>query len=176
VNPAERASLHRAMTRLASGDRAAFHPVFDVLWPVLQRFAARQLPASEAEDVAQQALLKVFERSCELDPELDGLSWALGIAAFEIRTARKRSVRRREEPAEPLLGHADARPGPEELAIDADLKSAVAELLGTMRAADLEALMLLAHGERPPGATFRKRLQRSLDRFRMAWRTKHGPQ
>src|SRR2546426_1152653 len=35
--------LQRLMERLADGDRAAFHPVFAVLWPLLRRFAARQL-------------------------------------------------------------------------------------------------------------------------------------
>jgi hypothetical protein len=52
------------MERLADGDRAAFHPVFAVLWPLLRRFATRHLRPEEAEEAAQEALVKIlFRRS-----------------------------------------------------------------------------------------------------------------
>src|SRR5215813_612631 len=85
------------MARLADGDRSAFSTVYQALWPVLRAFVARQLPMPDSEDAAQEALLKVFARASEFDPERDALSWALGIAAFEIRSTRKRSLRRRED-------------------------------------------------------------------------------
>src|SRR3954447_2713270 len=87
------------MAALADGDRDAFHPVFVRLWPVLRAFVGRLLPAADAEDVAQQALVNVFTRVSEFDRGRDALSWALGIAAWEVRTVRRRSQRRREHAA-----------------------------------------------------------------------------
>ena len=55
--------------------------------------------------MVQQALLKLFERASEFDPELDALSWALGIAAYEVRTARKWRLRRREDFSVICPGH-----------------------------------------------------------------------
>src|SRR6058998_2993721 len=86
--------LQRLMERLADGDRAAFHPVFAVLWPLLRRFAARHL---RPEETAQETLVKIFLRAGEFDPSRSALAWALAIAAFEIRTVRRRRLRRREE-------------------------------------------------------------------------------
>ena len=62
------------MTRLSEGDRSAFRPVFDFLQPLLRRFVARQLASADAEDVAQQALLRIFERSSQFDPALSRLA------------------------------------------------------------------------------------------------------
>jgi hypothetical protein len=77
------------MVRLADGDRGAFGPLYDTLWPVLLGFARRALAGSpDAEDAAQTALMKVFSRACDFDPSRDALSWVLGIAAFECRTLR----------------------------------------------------------------------------------------
>jgi len=69
------------MTALAAGDRHAFHPVFVSLWPLLKSFTSRHLPAADAEDAAQQALLNVLSRATEYEPERDALPWVLGIAA-----------------------------------------------------------------------------------------------
>ena len=97
MEQAARRRLQEQLARLADGDRDAFHPVFVELRPILQRFARRHLHVEDAEDVAQEALVKVFAHAHRFDRERDALSWALGIAAFEIRTARKRRERRREE-------------------------------------------------------------------------------
>src|SRR5580765_3238617 len=91
--------LQGLMERLADGDRSAFHPVFESLWPLVRRFAARHLHPGDADDAAQEALLRVFRRAAEFDPGRSALAWALGIAAYEIRTARRRRRRRREEAA-----------------------------------------------------------------------------
>jgi RNA polymerase sigma-70 factor (ECF subfamily) len=179
VDRAERAELQHWMTLLADGDRSAFHPVFARLWPLVRGFVSRQvareLGPAEAEDVAQLALLKLFERATEFNPQLDALSWALGVAAYEARSARRRAGRRREDVV-PLDALADDRPTPEEHALCADLESAASALIGTLRPADAEALAALASGRRPavPGATFRKRLERAMARVRAAWKAKHG--
>lgn len=169
-----RAALQRGMVRLADGERDAFEPVFALLWPVLRAFAARALPVrAEAEDAAQSALLKVFARAASFDTSREALPWALGIAGYECRTLRKARMRRREEvgaeapeQVEPVT--------PEDAAIDRDLQAAAADVLGGLSALDAETLLAAARGERDPSATFRKRLERALARFRKEWRTRHG--
>jgi len=166
------------MTALAAGDRQAFHPVFVSLWPLLKAFTSRHLPPADAEDAAQQALVNVMSRATEYDPERDALPWALGIAAYEIRTARRKSQRRREERAvaEELEGRAAGGASPEDLALARDLEAALEDALGDLPESDRETLLLHARGERPDvaGATFRKRVERALSRLRGAGRQKHG--
>ena len=49
--------------------------------------------------------------------------------------------------------------------------------MGTLRPDDVATLAAaMGHAPRPdvPAATFRKRLQRAMDRLRQAWRAEHG--
>jgi RNA polymerase sigma factor (sigma-70 family) len=173
----KREQLQVALTRFADGDREAFGAVFEGLWPVLRGFAARQLPAAEAEDVAQKALIKVFEKAGRFDRDLDALTWSLGIAGFEIRTHKRRARRRREEhEAELLAALPDGAASPEDEVMLARLQQDVVEVVGTLKPQDVETLRALLSGRRPsvPGATFRKRLERALGRFRTTWSMKHG--
>jgi len=149
--------------------------VYKALWPVLRAFVTRQLPPSDSEDVAQEALLKVLGRASDFDPEREALTWALGIAAFEVRTARKRVARRKEELNDPPASGVDAV-SLEEAAMDRDLQAAALEVLGTLRPSDIETLRSVLSGRSPPihWATFRKRVERALKRMRLAWTTKHG--
>jgi RNA polymerase sigma-70 factor (ECF subfamily) len=172
VLDAERAELRRLMERLADGDRSAFRPAFALLWPRLRVFGLRYAGA-DGEDAAQHALLRVFSRASEYDRERDALAWALGIAAWECRTFRRKRERRKEDavaPPQPV----DPAPDPEEAAIAGDLRAAALAVLGTLRPIDVETISALAAGARPGGATYRKRLQRALSRFRTAWRARHG--
>src|SRR6267142_136179 len=170
--------LQGLMERLADGDRSAFHPVFESLWPLLRRFAARHLGPGEADDIAQEALLRVFRRAAEFDPSRSALAWALGIAAFEIRTARRKRQRRREDavPAGDFESARDPAPTPEETAMQADMETMMRNALGTLRPEDAETLRLYSRGERAhvAAATFRKRVERALTRLRAAWRTTDG--
>lgn len=173
----ERAELRRLMGRLADGDRTAFGRAFALLWPRLRAFAVRWAGPADGEDAAQAALLKVFSRASDYDPERDALVWALGIAAWECRTLRRRRERRREQPAlsvELALAEAPAQATPEDELIDRDLRAAAAEVLGTLRPLDIETLTAAAAERAGRGATFRKRLERALARFRLAWRARHG--
>ncbi len=47
-------------------------------------------------------------------------------------------------------------------------------MLGGLSGLDAETLLAAARGERDPSATFRKRLERALERFRKEWRARHG--
>ena len=173
VERSERAELRRLMERLAEGDRTAFGPVFVLLWPQLRAFAVRFIGAADGEDAAQAALLKVFSRASEYDRERDALPWAIGIAAWECRTLRRRRERRREQSA--LAPDASSAPSPEEATIDRDLRAAAEAVLGELRPIDVETIISIASGQRAvQGATFRKRAERALARFRLAWRARHG--
>jgi RNA polymerase sigma-70 factor (ECF subfamily) len=149
--------------------------VYQALWPVLRTFVGRQLPMPESEDAAQEALLKVFARASDFDPERDAVTWALGIAAFEVRTARKRRLRRRENLVALAPPNKDA-PSTEQAVIDRDLEAALLEILGALRPSDVETIQAVLSGRSPPipRATFRKRLERALNRLRLAWRARHG--
>jgi len=166
----DRAELTRLLVRLKDGDRDAFRPAFAVLWPLLRAFTERYAGASDAEDAAQAAVIAVFARASELDETRDGAAWALGIAAWECRTLRRRQHRRRED-----QGDAAERPSssdsPEDAALARELRACVQQVLGELRPLDVETL--LAYGT-ASGTTYRKRFSRAVARFRIAWRARHG--
>src|SRR5262245_27102364 len=166
--------LQGLMTRLAEGDRSALHPAFAILWPLLRRFTGRHLPPAEAEDAAQEAVVKIFGRAAAFDASRSAVAWALGVAGYEVLTARRRRTRRREEPADAatLSGRPDPGPDPEESALASDLEATLEAALGSLGPEDAAMLRLYAKGDRPAiaAATFRKRVERALVRLRTAWR------
>jgi RNA polymerase sigma-70 factor (ECF subfamily) len=171
VEAAERQRLNELVVRLADGDREAFHPVFCSLAPLLRRFARRRLAAEDAEDVAQEALVKLFAHAARFDRDRDALAWALGIAAWEIRTALRKRHRRREVSldGEALASRPERTPTPEDAAIAQSLDAALDDALRALPPRDQEALRDYAREERTLGvapATFRKRVERALARLR----------
>lgn len=166
------------MLRLADGDRAAFTPMYELLWPFVHRFAARALPSTpEAEDAAQVALMKVFSNAASFDPDRDVVAWVLGITAYECKTLRKKQQRRRETSdhngdERVALGR-DA--DPEAAAIARDLELAALEVLESLSSADIETLRAVIEDRRPEIAapTFRKRVSRAIERLRALWSTRH---
>lgn len=179
----ERQRLSEHMARLANGDRAAFDPVFNQLWPVLRRFSIRLLGDEAAgEDVAQQALLKLFARAHEYDAERDALTWALGVATWECRTWRRKRGRRREHLGSSLTAErepTDPAVDPERATIDRDLGRALEAAIEGLGPVDRDVL-LADLGERggpttaARPATIRKRRQRAVQRLRAAWKGIHG--
>lgn len=172
MNAAQRRIVHGAMVRLAEGDRGAFDVVFAGLWPELLRFVRSAMAGhTDAEDLAQQTLLKIFFRISEFDTSRDGVAWAFGIAIYEVRTLRRRRQRRREVSGETAGLAQDGRPSPEALLIEADLRRALAASLGELTDADRAALLPEEDvaTRASPGA-LRKRRQRALARLRSVWR------
>jgi RNA polymerase sigma-70 factor (ECF subfamily) len=176
VDREEKDRLQVLMVRLADGDRAAFEPIYEALWPVVRRFAERTLAGSpDAEDAAQVAFMKLFSRVSEFDPRRDAVTWVLGVAAHECRTFRQKQRRRKEEPE--IGGERQASdPSPEEAALARDLHAAAAEVLGELSASDAATLRAVLDEQRPAvaAATFRKRVERALTRLRSAWSSKNG--
>jgi RNA polymerase sigma-70 factor (ECF subfamily) len=177
VERQQRNELQRCLVRLADGDRAAFRPLFDLVWPSAQKVAARLMPhAADADDAAQGALVKLFERVSEFDPERDALAWIVGIVSYECLTLRRKTTRRREQGGEALAAIVDGAASPEEQTMTGELEAVALELLGQLRPGDRQTLRiaLWGEGERAvPPATFRKRVERALERLRAAWRD-HG--
>lgn len=169
--------LEALVLRLAAGDRSAFDPLYDALHPLVARLSTRMMRGGpEAEDAAQEAMTKVFARASQFEPGRSVTSWVLAITAYECRTLLQRQRRRREDDS-PVEARLDVTAGsPEADVVTRDLEAAAREVLGTLRATDIETLGASARGERPdlPQATFRKRLERALARFRAAWSARHG--
>jgi RNA polymerase sigma-70 factor (ECF subfamily) len=164
------------MARLADGDRSAFDGAYALLWPALLAFCKKALAPSDAEDAAQLALLKVFDRASTFDRDRDGLTWAITIAAWEVRTIRKRQLRSRSVPMED-----DDQPSaaidPESAAADRELVDAAQAVLGSLAESDRDTLVATFAEEKPAeasGAAFRKRRERALIRLKTAWRRTHA--
>lgn len=147
------------------------------LWPVVLTFAERGLRhEQDAEDVAQDVFLRICSRISDFDPRRDGLSWAFGIASYEIMTQRRRRSRRKElSDARELDAHVDRSASQEEVAIRSELVEAMAQAVGELSEEDKRTLGLdMANDADLPAATLRKRRQRALDRLRLAWRRLYG--
>jgi RNA polymerase sigma-70 factor (ECF subfamily) len=173
----DRHRLQEALARLAGGDRSAFHPVFTLCWPVVSRFTRALLRgAPDAEDAAQEALLRVFARAPEFDRAREALPWVLAIAFHQCRTLRRRAQRRRED-ALPARAGTRAAASPEADLVQADLARAAREVLEGLPPLDAQTLLAALEGAAPEGvapATFRKRLERARERLRRAFRERHG--
>lgn len=167
------------MTAAADGDRAAIDPLFQALWPAVVGYATRLLgDAALAEDCAQDALVRLFGQLDRYDRSRDALTWALTLATWECRTARRRMQRRgaaaalaEDAPAALVDGVA--------LALDRELVRAAVATLTELPPRDIEVITAaitdddeLRRSIAP--ATFRKRLERALGRFRLSWRSRHG--
>lgn len=157
--------------RLADGDRSAFDVVYDAVAADVQALCRRRLGDPVlADDIAQEALTKLFVNADAFDPDRgSGRGWALGVAGWECRTAMQRQARAREGPPAECP---DPKASPEDRAIAAGLLDDVAAVLGGLSPNDRATLLAAwADGPRPAvtPATFRKRLQRALARFRTAW-------
>lgn len=127
--------------------------------------------------MAQEVFLRICSRIADFDRRRDGLSWAFGIASYEIMTHRRRQQRRREafEPSA-LREHVDPAASQEQAIIQRELAAALTAAVGALSEEDRVTLGLVPApveaGVQP--ATARKRRQRALDRLRAIWRNLHG--
>lgn len=176
MNTAERKAIHDAMVRLSDGDRSQVRVLLDALWPILLAFARRGVgQEQDAEDVAQETFLRICSRISDFDRSRDGLSWAFGIAKYEVLTHRRRLRRqsRALDVPELALGVDPARSQEAEL-IAYELELALAGVLGKLEPSDRAALGLESVAARSASAAARKRRQRALERLRSLWRRLYG--
>jgi RNA polymerase sigma-70 factor, ECF subfamily len=171
----KRQQIQGWIVRFADGERGAFQLLFEALWPVILAFTSHALPTlADAEDAAQQAIMKVFSRIADFDRSRDGLSWVLGIAGYEVMTIRKQRSRRREIGVAPLDQLAASAEDAESRVIGEELRLAVLATVGDLPERDRDALASTLLGEAGPGdETSRKRRFRAIERLRAAWRRAH---
>jgi RNA polymerase sigma-70 factor (ECF subfamily) len=178
MDSARRKTIHDAMVRLSDGDRSAFDVLLDELWPVILAFAQRGVgQAADAEDVAQEVFYRICARIADFDRTRDGLSWAFGIASYEIMTLRKRSQRRREVHDDTALAEkTDHGASQEEALLSRELLLAFEQAIGALADEDRIVLGLVPNVADlgPAGPAHRKRKQRALDRLRGVWRSIYG--
>lgn len=161
--------LDRLMDRLADGDRDAFTPLFEALYPRALAVACRRLDRSDAEDVAQRTMIAVFARAMEFTPGRPVLPWFYAIAANETHAIARR------------VQAASTRNAPltevEQVTADGDPESvlSVAEMRGLLHGAlasldPLSAAAIEGQLTDPPNgplsATARKRVSRAYARLR----------
>lgn len=132
------------------------------------------LPISaDADDAAQTAMLRIFERASAYDRSRPALPWALGIAAWECRTVRKSRQRRAETAV--LPERADQTASAPEMIEQRELIDAVMHVLGQASEADQQTV-IDTYWERAgvSGPTQRKRRQRAMERLRETFRRIYG--
>lgn len=175
MDATRRQAIHEAMVRLSDGDRTAFDVLLDLLWPVILSFAERGVGRDDAEDIAQEVFFKLCARIADFDRTRDGLSWAFGIASFEMMTHRRRQHRRRETGDSALATQPDDAASQEELLMQREVAKAFTEAVGTLTEEDRRALGIDSEPEvGASSAAHRKRKQRALDRLREVWRELYG--
>jgi RNA polymerase sigma-70 factor (ECF subfamily) len=172
VTPRTRAELHALVVQAADGDRTALSAMLAAAWPLVRAYCARVIGDTDADDAAQEALIKASARLARFDRERDGVTWLLTLATWECRTVRRRATRRRDGEQLPDL----ATESLDLAVVRRDLLDAAAAVLDTLAPADAATLIAAWTDARDDGvapATFRKRLERALARFRASWRSRH---
>lgn len=169
--------LDQLIVRLADGDRSAFAPTFELLWPRIRALCFSFLKHSQdADDAAQQAMEKILTRATDYDRARPALPWTLAIAAWECRTLARRTQRRREVGTAELAGVPDSVVADEEF-IRRELTAAAMDALRGLSEQD-RATLLGAFWEEAQEATspaLRKRRQRAIERLRAAFKRLYEP-
>lgn len=168
----EQVELQRLMAQLKQGDRSAFEPVYRILWPRVVRLAHRMVGPAEAEDVAQTALLRLFERISQFDTDQNAMTWALTLTAWEARTVRRRRTRSKED-LEARVGVEPVDESTEDTLLLNIMFEEVQRVISTLSERDRETLAKAFYGEEV-GTSFRQRKRRALLRLQQAWRLIHG--
>ncbi|CAN5390352.1 hypothetical protein BH09MYX1_BH09MYX1_41530 [soil metagenome] len=166
------AELDERMARLAAGDRSELEAVYRELFPRAVRAARRAANGSIVDDVAQEALLAVFERASEFTPGRPCLPWFYAIVANELRTSLRRDRRALTRDVSVDHPHAHALSTdeePEMLLAERELRRAIDVARSSLDTTSAQAIaVMLGDAEMPdvPSATFRKRLSRAYARLR----------
>lgn len=157
------------MDRLADGDREAFAPLFEALYPRALAVAHRRLDKSDAEDAAQRTMVAVFARAIEFMPGRPVLPWFYAIAANEthavarsVRLAASREAPQRE--ADELAADGD----PESTLSLSEMRALLREALASLDPISADAIeaQLTDETSGPRSPLLRKRVSRAYARLR----------
>lgn len=115
------------MLAVRAGDRRAFEALVlrhqGAAWGAAFRFMGR---ADEAEDVAQQAFLKILEAAPRYEPSASFRTYLYRVV---VRLCIDRAEKKRPMVGEDLSGAASSSPGPPEAAQDREWEEAVGKAL-----------------------------------------------
>ncbi len=171
-----------------------FRELWSGYWPRLASFlSALGLDEGDAEEAAQDALLKSFERILDYDPGHSFSTWlyAIGrnLARDRLRSGRRRGARSRGAGEAALGPDSDGSgrsryPGPEELAMDAAEAEFARRFLGGLRPRD-RAIAELFYGRDAacgeialsvgaPVGTVKWRLSEIRRLLKAAWEAEYG--
>ena len=89
-------AMTSCLQRIASGDEEAMAELFSLTQPDITRIIASIVPADDADDIYQTAMLRVWRNAGTFRAGLPVMPWLIGIArlaAFDLlRTRRRRSA------------------------------------------------------------------------------------
>ena len=134
------------------------------------RLAESRLGKTDAADVAQAALVKVFTRASEFSRGRPCLPWFYAIVANEIRAARRRGARLTFD-EEAVHCVADGRPDVEAQLISHELSRALDLAVAALdddAANSIRAMLGQAPVPKVSASAFRKRVSRAYAKLRLA--------
>lgn len=176
VSAAERAHWLRLVAQ--NGDREAFVALFRYFAPRVKAYLLRLgLPASRAEELAQETMLLVWRKAAQFDPQTAAVSaWVFTIARnLRIDAARRDRLAAAEAAATDPLEDAPP-PLPETLLDSAQQAERVREAVARLPSEQAEVIRLSYFDERPhaeieralgiPLGTVKSRLRLAMARLR----------
>ncbi len=175
MTPRDREAANEALRQLQVGDRAAAKVAFDLLWPVMLSFSQTALKdAGKAQDVAQEALMKLFEQVQDFRPGADAFAWALEITTWQCKSELRRTWRagQRDQPE----ASASAPAQPDSMYEREELRAALTQTVARLSEPDRELVDAILQETYPAqaDAAQRKRKERALGRLRALWRSLYG--
>jgi len=139
------------MTRIAGRDALAFSRVVERHAPMLHRVAYRMIAdGAEAEDIAQEALLRLWASAERWRPGQAGIAAWLTRVAVNLCLDRLR--RRRFSSDAEVPDRADDAPGADAVMADAQLRAAALAALGDLTERHRAAIVLTYYEELPNAA------------------------
>jgi RNA polymerase sigma-70 factor (ECF subfamily) len=140
----EAARIHRAKKGDADALNALLEPYWDRVFQLAYRVTGH---AEDAEDLTQEAFMRIVQRLPSFRGECAFKTWVYRITLNACLTAR-----RRKRPASSELERmnlADPLPGPEDRAMERELQDRVREEIQRLRAVYREAILLRWVAEMP---------------------------
>lgn len=131
-----------------AGDRSAMERLLASIQPLVVRYCRARVGRQErshasADDVAQEVCLAVLTALPSYrDQGRPFLAFVYGIAAHKVADAHRAAARNRAEPVPEFPDAPELRDGPEQRAMNGELSSRMARLIGTLPTKQREILVL----------------------------------
>jgi len=175
LDKATKLEINAAMKSLSEGDRSAFDKAYSLLWPLVLNVTKRLIGNTvDAEDVAQETLVKVFAQAQKYDHTKDAVAWVLVIARFEFMTLKKSRLRKKENSGDGMEEIKSNDPSADEHIEARQIETAIQSIVADLPAQDQETLRRYLESNETKSPLLRKRFERALKRIRDAWKEAYG--